>query len=141
MPMTMDESSSPSNRRSHRAPVLLKANLAAGGRDFGVKLRNLSEDGALVEADELPSEGETAKFERNELSVPCQLMWVEGRFAGIKFSRPLKTESVLRHVPPPRPVKAPVFKRPGIACRPLTETERKTVEQWMTDISGTRPGE
>ena len=94
----------------------------------------------LVEGDDLPPEGATAMFERNELSVKSTVVWVEGRFAGVKFGRPLKSESVLRHVPKPRPVQLPVFKRPSIACRPLTDPERKMVERWMTDVSS-RPGD
>ena len=33
-----------------------------------------------------------------------------------------------------------LFKRPGIACRPLTAAERKMVERWMTDSPVGRPG-
>ncbi len=131
----MDHSVAPQNRRSSRAPVLLTAKLAVEGRLYDVKLRNLSEDGVLVEAEELPAEGAVAKFERNELSVKSTVVWVEGRFAGVKFGRPLKSESILRHVPQPRPREATVFKRPSIACRPLTAPERKMVERWMTDVS------
>jgi hypothetical protein len=137
----MDQSDAPRNRRAPRAPVLLTANLVGSERAYLVKLRNLSEDGVLVEADELPAEGTTAKFERNELSVKCTVVWVAGRCAGVKFARPLKQESVLRHVPKPRPVQPPVFKRPSIACRPLTTHERKMVDRWMTDVTVDRPGD
>jgi hypothetical protein len=136
----MDHGAQPQNRRSSRTPVLLTANLAAGGRDYVVKLRNLSEHGVLIEGDELPLEGAIAKFERNELSVKSTVVWVQGRFAGVKFGRPLKSESILRHVPQPRPLQPPVFKRPSIACRPLTAAERKMVQRWMTDVS-VRPGD
>ena len=137
----MDCSNTPKNRRSPRAPVLLTANLVVDGRAYVVRLRNLSEDGVLVEGDELPAPGAVAKFERNELSVKSTVVWVEGRLGGIKFGRPLKTESILRHVPPPRPREPMVFKRPSIACRPLTAAERKMVERWMTDVGTTRPGQ
>ena len=137
----MDQSDAPTNRRSPRAPVLLTANLIVSGESYVVKLRNLSEDGVLVEADELPAEGAVAKFERNELNVKCTVIWVHGRCAGVKFARPLKTESVLRHVPRPRPVQPAVFKRPSLACRPLAPGERKMLERWMTDISVSRPGD
>ena len=137
----MDQSDAPKNRRSARAPVLLSANLAVSGRSYVVKLRNLSEDGVLVEADDLPTEGADGKFERNELNVKCTVIWVHGHCAGVKFARPLKAESVLRHVPKPRPVQPPVFKRPSIACRPLAASERVMLERWMTDIRITRPGD
>lgn len=136
----MDQSDAPSKRRTRRAPVMLTANLAVAGANYEVRLRNLSEDGVLVEGDELPPEGAVAKFERNELSVKSTVVWVEGRFAGVKFGRPLKSESILRHVPRPRPPEPMVFKRPSLACRQLTAPERKMVERWMTDVRG-RPGD
>lgn len=137
----MDHSGAPQNRRSHRASVLLTANLVVDGTGFLVKLRNLSEEGALVEADRLPPEGSVAKFERNELGAKSLVVWVQGRFAGIKFGRSLKSSEVLRHVPRPRPPQQLKFKRPGIACRPLTAAERKMVERWMTNSPVAKIGE
>lgn len=119
---------------------MLTANLAVAGVKYEVKLRNLSEDGVLVEGDELPVEGSVAKFERNGLSVKSTIVWVEGRFAGVRFGRSLKSENILRHVPKPRPLEPTVFKRPSLACRPLSVPERKMVERWMTDVSR-RPGD
>lgn len=137
----MDHSDVLKNRRSVRAPVLLTANIVVAKRAYVVKLRNLSEDGVLLEADELPAEGAIARFERNGLSVESTLVWVEGRFAGLKFDHPLNIESVLRYVPKPRPMSRPVFKRPSIACRPLTDTERKLVANWMINVACNLPGD
>lgn len=129
----MDQSGAPQNRQSRRAPVLLKATLVVGGKAHVVKLRNLSEHGALVEADDFPPEGIDALFQRNELNVRSTLIWVHGNYAGIKFGRPLKSEDVLRHVPTPRPPKKIEFKRSGLACRPISAHERKMLERWMMD--------
>lgn len=129
----MDQSGVPQNRQSHRAPVLLKATLVVGGKAHVVKLRNLSEHGALVEADDFPPEGIDAQFQRNELNVRSTVIWVHGNYAGIKFGRPLKSEDVLRHVPTPQKPKHIEFKRPGLACRPLSNYERRMLERWMTD--------
>lgn len=124
------------NRRSRRAPVLLAATLEAAGREVPVKLRNLSEQGALVEGDRLPLEGSSTSFQRKELRVPSRVVWVQGRYAGVAFDRPLKPEEVLRNVPTPK-AQAPTlqadFKRPGLACRPLSDYERQMLERWMTD--------
>lgn len=120
--------------------MLLAASLAVAGRTFGVKVRNLSESGVLVEAEDLPAEGAIVKFERNEISVESTVVWVAGRFAGVKFGLPLKSESIFRQVTKSQPASRPVFKRPGIACRPLTDAERRLVENWMTDVSR-RPGD
>ncbi len=130
----MDQSGVPQNRKSHRAPVMLTANLHVGGKVHIVRLRNLSEDGALVQADDFPPEGIDAFFERNELKVGCTVIWVHGSFAGIKFGRPLKSEEVLRHVPIPAQPKQLEFKRPGLACRPITSYERRMLDRWMTDV-------
>lgn len=127
----MDESSLTQNRRSRRSPVLLAATLDVAGAQHPVKLRNLSEEGALVEGDRLPLEGTTTFFQRNELRVKSRVAWVQGRFAGVAFARPLQKEEVLRNVPSPRPRVKSEFRRPGLACRPLTAEERLMVERWM----------
>ena len=113
--------------------MLLKATLVVGGKAHVVKLRNLSEHGALVESDDFPPEGIDAQFQRNELNVRSTVIWVHGNYAGIKFGRPLKSEDVLRQVPTPQPPKPIEFKRPGLACRPLSTYERRMLERWMTD--------
>ncbi|HYU96221.1 MAG TPA: PilZ domain-containing protein [Sphingomicrobium sp.] len=127
----MDESSLSQNRRSRRAPVLLHASIEVAGSPQPVKLRNLSEEGALIEGERLPLEGTTTFFQRNELRLKSRVIWVEGRYAGVAFARTLKPEEVLRHVPQPRQRVERDFRRPGLACRPLTADERKMVEKWM----------
>ena len=127
----MDESSLSQNRRSRRAPVLLAASIEVAGTPQPVKLRNLSEEGALIEGERLPLEGTTTFFQRNELRLKSRVVWVEGRYAGVAFARALKPEEVLRNVPQPRRRIDGDFRRPGLSCRPLTADERKMVETWM----------
>ena len=129
----MDQSDFLQNRRSRRSPVLLTARLVGAGGQFEVKLRNLSENGALIEGEDLPAEGSTAHFERKDLRVKCSLVWVEGRYAGLAFARPLKSEEVLRHISSPKPKAEMNIRRPGLACRPLSDYERKMLATWMTD--------
>ncbi len=128
----MDESSMIQNRRSRRAPVLLAATIEVDGVAQPVKLRNLSEDGALIEGERLPAEGSTSFFQRNDLRLKSRVIWVHGRFAGVAFARPLRSEEVLRNIPQPRAKAQLDFRRPGLACRPLTHYERKMLERWMT---------
>src|SRR3954447_6836690 len=116
----MDQSSISQNRRSRRSPVFLAASLEVAGTPEPVKLRNLSEEGALVQGERLPLEGTTTFFERNELRIKSRVVWVHGNFAGVAFARPLKSEDVLRHVPQPRAKLNADFRRPGLACRPLS---------------------
>lgn len=127
----MDQSSFSQNRRSRRAPVFLAASVEVAGTPEPVKLRNLSEEGALIEGERLPLEGTTTFFQRNELRLKSRVVWVQGRFAGVAFARPLKAEEVLRNVPKPRQQIQADFRRPGLACRPLTPEERQMVEKWM----------
>ena len=120
------------NRRSRRSNVLLTATLEVGGASVQVRLRNLSEEGALVEGDQLPVEGSSVLFERKELRVPSRVAWVQGHYAGIAFSTRLPAQDVLRHIPPPKTPRATDYRRPGLACRELSANERKMIERWMT---------
>ena len=82
--------------------MLLAATIEVAGCPQPVKLRNLSEEGALIEGERLPLEGTTTFFQRNELRLKGRVIWVEGRYAGVAFARTLRPEEVLRHVPQPR---------------------------------------
>ena len=119
------------NRRSRRAPVLLAATIEVAGVPQVVKLRNLSEEGALIEGERLPLEGTTTFFQRNDLRLKGRVVWVEGRYAGVAFARVLKPEEVLRNVPQPRQRVSADFRRPGLSCRPISADERKMIEKWM----------
>jgi PilZ domain len=137
----MDESIMKHHRRTRRAPVLLTATIEVAGVPKPVKLRNLSEEGALIQGDHLPIEGSTTFFERNELRVKGRVVWVLGEYAGVAFVRPLQPDEVLRNVPQPRRPIQPEFRRPGLACRPLTSDERRMIERWMTATSVSPLGE
>src|SRR6478672_5459663 len=99
----MDESSSAQNRRSRRSPVLLAASIEVDGAFVAVKLRNLSEEGALIEGDRLPTEGAQTFFRRNELGLKGRVVWVHGKYAGVAFDTPLNREEALRQIPRPKP--------------------------------------
>src|SRR5262249_13905682 len=90
----MDQSSTTQNRRSRRSPVFLAASIEVAGVPQTVKLRNLSEEGALIEGERLPLEGTTTFFQRNDLRLKSRVIWVHGSFAGVAFARPLKAEEV-----------------------------------------------
>lgn len=122
------------NRSSHRSPVFLVASIQVGGALVPIKLRNLSVQGALIEGDCLPDEGSLVCFRRGELKLKSRLVWVQGRYAGVAFARPLDPAEVLRYIPSssPRPTAQIDFRRPGLACRPLTTYERRMMEAWMS---------
>lgn len=129
----MEDGEPTQNRRSRRSNVLLKATLEIPGASLPVVLRNLSQDGALVQADELPQPGMRVLFHRQGLSVPSRVAWAHCNHAGIEFEFPLFPGEMLRHIPPtPKKVPIPMKRRPGFAARPLTAAERMIIERWAT---------
>ena len=137
----MDESSTTQNRKSRRSNVLLTATVEIEGEMLSVKLRNLSAEGALVEARLLPAADSEIIFHRNDLSVRGKVAWVSGNHAGISFNRKLEPDQVLRHVPPPRPKQQLDYRRPGLHVRDLTPEQRKHFERWMWSAGSPKPGE
>ena len=131
----MDQSSAAQNRLSNRTPVMLSAELKLAGQAQSVILRNLSTGGALVEGKGLPSEGSSVWFVRKELRVRARIAWVEGAYAGVSFERELDRSEILRQVPKPKEKFEQQFRRPGLACRPLSEADRRMVQMWATPLS------
>jgi hypothetical protein len=127
----MDESGMAQNRRARRANVLLAATIEVAGTSTPVRMRNLSSEGALIEADQLPIEGTNVLFRKKELAVPGHVAWVKGRRAGIAFETLLEPETVLRHIPTPRPRAKLNFKRPGLGARELSPDELRFAENWV----------
>jgi hypothetical protein len=121
-------------RRSRRDNVLLSASLDLPDRSQPARLRNLSEDGALVEGVGMIDRDSDLLFRRNEIEVPARVVWVRGPFAGIAFDERLDRTVVLRHVPasarradPPPPR---LFKRPGLTTHQMSPEEKKWIDQW-----------
>lgn len=137
----MDESSISQNRRARRSNVLLAASIEVSGTVLPVKLRNLSMEGALIEGDRLPVEGSEVMFRRNELSANSRVAWVHGNHAGVAFKKPIPQEDVLRNIPKPRYRTQPNFKRPALACRELTDEERRLAASWAWTPWGDALGE
>jgi hypothetical protein len=120
--------------------VLLTATIEAGGVPLPVKLRNLSEEGALIEGAPLPPEGSATVFERKEMRLTGRIVWVQGKYAGVAFDTPLNREQALRHIPAPEPKRqqGADFRRPGFTCRPLSDYERRNLETWLATAPPSR---
>jgi hypothetical protein len=130
----MDQSQFTQNRRRSRSNVMLKATLETASGSLTVVLRNLSQDGALVQAEDLPLIESRVLFHRQGLSVPCRVAWSHGGYAGLEFEFPLFPKEMLRHVPPPQQrMQVPFKRRPGLAAKPLTPAERALIECWATE--------
>ena len=127
----MDESRITQNRRSRRSHLLMTATLEIAGRALKVKLRNLSAEGAQVEAADLPVEGTQLMFRKGDIAAVGRIVWVKDKQAGIRFDQLLETEAVLNHIPVPRPRTRSEFRRPGLAARALTPQELKLAEMWV----------
>ena len=130
------------NRRSRRSNVLLTATIEIEGEHLPVKLRNLSAEGALVEADLLPAAGSKIMFHRKDLSV---------RGAGRLGRRPsrLASPSTASSIPTRccamsrrrDPSKQLNYRRPGFSVRELSPEQRKLFERWMWSPGPAKPGE
>ncbi|QNM83020.1 PilZ domain-containing protein [Sphingomonas sabuli] len=126
----MSDEAASTSRRSNRSNVMLKATLQIPGAELEVVLRNLSEDGALIQGKPLPQPQTRVLFQRQGLSVPGRIAWSHYGFAGLEFDFPLFPKELLRHVPSPaQRVDIPI-KRPGLSSRPLTPAERSLIQQW-----------
>jgi hypothetical protein len=139
----MDESTMMQNRRSRRSPVLLAASVEVAGVAEPVKLRNLSEEGALIEGECLPVEGSETLFRRNDLCLQGRVVWVQGSHAGISFDERLERSVVLRHIsrrtapqPPPR-----LFARPAVTRHAISPEDRLFIEEWMSKSGTDKVGE
>lgn len=126
----MDQSNPVQNRRHRRSNVLMTANLEQAGQSFSVKLRNLSCEGALVQAEALPVEGSELLFVKGELRTPARVAWCNEGHAGLAFVKALDPVQVMRHVPAPKARVPSRYRRPGLGIE-LNEQERKFGEAWL----------
>jgi hypothetical protein len=72
-------------RGNPRTNLLLVATLEAGRSLASVRIRNLSETGALVEGDRLPSSGTAIVLKRGDLEVGGRVAWTAGSRCGLYF--------------------------------------------------------
>lgn len=75
-------------RASPRTNLLLAATVEAGGLAIPVRIRNLSETGALIEGAGLPDTGMPLVLRRGELQISATVAWAAGGRRGVKFDGP-----------------------------------------------------
>jgi hypothetical protein len=78
----------PEDRASPRTNLLLAANAEVGGRILPVRIRNLSETGAMLEGAGLPDAGMKLVLARGDLHVSAVVAWAAGGRRGVKFDGP-----------------------------------------------------
>ncbi|MEO8453805.1 MAG: PilZ domain-containing protein [Sphingomicrobium sp.] len=122
-------------RRSPRSKVFLVATLECGDRILPVTLRDLSEYGALIETEGGLTAGCEVWFHRNDLRLRGHVAWVEGKHAGIAFSRALKPEVVLRYIgrPQPRPADETLHRRPALTRPGMSLEEQRWAEEILRE--------
>jgi PilZ domain-containing protein len=121
-------------RRDKRSLVLLAAKLRTPGETLDVRLRNLSQKGALVECTKIPPVGSEVVFERGQTSVPARVAWAAKGRIGIEFLVPIEESEVLVHVGRPqarRETPPPVVRRSGLHQTQLSAGEKKFGAAWV----------
>jgi hypothetical protein len=76
-------------RTSRRTNLMLAATIEAGGRATAVRIRNLSDTGALIEGAGLLEKGEPLLVRRGELEISATVAWSGGGKCGVRFDRPI----------------------------------------------------
>ena len=74
------------NRSQGRSNVFLAASLVCGAGQLPVRIRNLSQAGALLDGGSLPPAGSKARLVRGRLSADGEIAWVAQGQAGMRFT-------------------------------------------------------
>jgi PilZ domain-containing protein len=138
----MDESGNSQNRRNKRSLVLIAAKVRTKQGAVEVRLRNLSRNGALLEADVPPAEGTEVVFERGDTIAEARVAWVSKQRFGIQFDRPIEESEVLNHIGKPQhngEMDPRAFRRAGFRERDLKPGERKIGEAWFHSLGTATP--
>jgi PilZ domain len=87
--MTKNDSNA---RSSERSNVFLSAALYTPTRTFPVRIRNISEDGALLDGADLPGEGATVSLRRAHLAIGGKIAWQTHELRGVRFNTKIDVE-------------------------------------------------
>lgn len=78
--------------RAPRKNVMLSATISSGTVSAPVRIRNLSELGAMVDGPALPQTGATLMLNRLALSVAATVIWSHGGRCGLRLRGPIVVE-------------------------------------------------
>ena len=81
--------SSAEHRAARRTNLMLAAEIEQDGRRQPVRIRNLSETGALIEGSALPEKGAALVLHRADFHIGATIAWSGGGRSGIHFDRPV----------------------------------------------------
>jgi len=76
-------------RQPKRSHVLLVGQLEGESGSQEVRIRDVSTNGALVDAPDQPSVGEAVRLHVGEASIQGRVAWTDGAWLGVEFDEPL----------------------------------------------------
>lgn len=103
--------------RRPRSSVLLTGETRIGGRSEKVRIRNLSETGAMIESTSVsPAVGAPGTLIRDGKEMPYVVIWRQTFRYGIEFARPVDEQDLLpgKAIGSPSREKTARFRRPGL---------------------------
>src|SRR4051812_4223764 len=71
---------------------MLAATISRGAALYPVRIRNVSETGALIEGAELPEAGAEVLLSRGETEIDAIVAWASGSRRGVHFSHPVAVD-------------------------------------------------
>jgi hypothetical protein len=96
---SMEAESQPAKRMR----VLLAARLVTKFNDRPVTIRDISNEGAMIEGGVVPSEGTLVVLQRGWIEVFATVAWSDGRKCGLNFETVLNDDDFLTFLNPPLP--------------------------------------
>jgi len=123
------------NRSVKRARVLLAAKIRTPAGDVDVRLKDLSQKGALIELNDRLTSGDEVVFSRGATIVPARVAWTGGNRAGLEFLEMIDESEVLIHITRrPQDQVQQRFRRPRILSEDISEQERKLAQVWAKSV-------
>jgi hypothetical protein len=121
-------------RRTKRNRVLLAAKMHVRGAEMDVRLRDLSQKGALVECTNVPPAGTEVVFHRGSISVPARIAWIAANRAGLEFAYMIDESDVLVQLRrTTTDHNQPRFRRPRLG-EDMSEQEKKLARLWGVSV-------
>jgi len=94
-----DQPTANTRERAPRKNLLLAATIEAGALKAPVRIRNLSESGAMLEGAALPDIGATFMLRRLEIEIGGTVVWREGGRCGVAFDGKVSVDEWSAGVP------------------------------------------
>lgn len=112
-------------RAAARSNVFLAATLVAAGKSFSVRVRNISQGGALIDGSDLPAAGMEVILRRGSLRAPAEVAWSELRHCGVRFNTPIRLADWVSRIGHPGQEQVDALVR--IVRDPMLPSERSLV--------------